>query len=156
MMHLCLVQPRLAFTERSQSQLSAEKCLRKIQNQLCGECISEGWTGTYAKQTCAEQVDGVQRLDIGSHVLNPCLQVVGWVVGDVVLFGTISGLTHHNVQLCLGARLVHQVVPQYGGIIPAPHMALKWRVCTITIPADVDVQEHKATTSMKKHPHVIY
>lgn len=93
-----------------------------------------GGTGTHAKQTCAEQMDGVERLDIGSHVLDPCLQVVGWIVGDVVLFGTISGLTHHNIQLCLGARLVHQVVPQDGGIIPALRMALKQRVCTIPIP----------------------
>lgn len=64
-------------------------------------------------------MDRVDGLDIGSHVLNPGLQVISRVVGDVVDFRPVSGLALRDVELSLGAGLVHQVVPKNGGILPA-------------------------------------
>ena len=78
--------------------------------------------------TCAEQVDGVQRFDIGSHIFNPLLQVISWIVGDVVVLGAIFGLPHHEVQICLGSRLVHEVVSEDCGIVPACNMPVSARL----------------------------
>ena len=71
------------------------------------------------KHTCGEQVDGVNGLDVRSHVLNPGLQVIGRVVGDVVNLGAVCGLALRDVQLSLGAGLVHQVVPKDRRILSA-------------------------------------
>lgn len=64
-------------------------------------------------------MDGIDGLDVGSHVLDPGLQVVGRVVGDVVDLGAVSGLALGDVELRLGAGLVHQIVPEDGGVLPA-------------------------------------
>ncbi len=64
-------------------------------------------------------MDGVHGLDVAGHVLNPLLQVIARVVGDVVVFGTIIGFALDDVQLCLRARLVHEVVAKDGRVLPA-------------------------------------
>ena len=68
--------------------------------------------------TGRQEMDGIDGLDIAGHVLNPLLQIIGGVVGDVVLLGAIGGHALHNVELCLGAWLVHQVVAEDGGVLP--------------------------------------
>lgn len=72
-----------------------------------------------SKVTCAQQMDGVHGLDVAGHVLDPFLQVIARVVGDVVVLGAIIGLALDNVQLCLGARLVHEIVAENGRVLPA-------------------------------------
>lgn len=64
-------------------------------------------------------MDGVNALDVGSHVLDPRLQVIGRVVGNVVNLRPVCGLALGDVELCLGAGLVHQVVPKDGRVLPA-------------------------------------
>ncbi len=76
-----------------------------------------------AARTSGQQVDGVDRLDVGRHVLNPGLQVVGGVVRDVVLAAAVRGGPLDHVQLALAARLVHQVEPEDAGVLPAVRSA---------------------------------
>lgn len=64
-------------------------------------------------------MDGVHGLDVAGHIFDPLVQVVARVVGDVVVLGAVRGGALDDVELGLGARLVHQVVPEDGRVLPA-------------------------------------
>lgn len=74
-------------------------------------------------------MDGVHGLDVTGHVLNPLLQVVTRVVGDVVVLGAVGSCALDNIELSLGARLIHQVVPKYGGVLPADKHRTSGKSC---------------------------
>ena len=95
---------------------------------LCTECGIKWLTGGSGHKrgaqrqtwcsTCGEQVDGVDGLDVGGHVLDPALQVVARVVAEVVGAGAVCGDALDHIQLVLAARLVHEVVPKDAGVLP--------------------------------------
>jgi hypothetical protein len=64
-------------------------------------------------------MDGVHPLDKLRGVLDPVLQIVCKVVADVVDLPAVCRLSPHHIQLVLRPRLVHQVVREDGGVVPA-------------------------------------
>ena len=100
------------------------------------------------KSTCRQQMDGVNALDVGSHVLNPRLQIVSRVVGDVVNLRPVCGLALSDVELCLGAGLVHQVVPEDGRVLPADTASAEH--------TEVDLHNNAQSRTAALSPDLIY